>query len=108
MRRVLFDENMPRKLRRELPGFVGRTVQEERWAGFKNGELLQRASGVLNALLTADQRLRHQQNVSKFNIGVVVIETDDTTLPNLRLILADIRAALDRVEPGTVIIVKTT
>jgi hypothetical protein len=98
---------MPRKLRRELPEFAVRTVQEERWAGFKNGQLLQRASGVFDALLTVDQRLRHQQNVTKFNVGVVVIETEDTTLPNLLLMLDDIRAALNRVQPGTVVIVKT-
>jgi hypothetical protein len=107
VRRVLFDENMPRKLRRELRDFLVRTVQEEGWAGLKNGQLLQQASGVFNALLTVDQRLRHQQNVSRFNIGVVVIETEDTTLPNLRLVLSDIRAALGRVKPGEVIIVKT-
>ena len=98
---------MPRKLRRDLPEFAVRTVQEERWAGFKNGQLLQRASGVFDALLTVDQGLRHQQNVAKFNVGVVVIETEDTTLPNLQLMLGDIRAALHRVQPGTVIIVKT-
>ena len=98
---------MPRKLRRDLPEFAVRTVQEERWAGYKNGQLLQRASGVFDALLTVDQRLRHQQNIAKFSVGVVVIETEDTTLPNLQLMLDDIRAALHRVQPGTVIIVKT-
>lgn len=98
---------MPRKLRRELPEFAVRTVQEERWAGFRNGQLLQRASGVFDAILTVDQNLRHQQNVAKFNVGVVVIETEDTTLPNLQLMLVDIRAALNRVQPGTVIIVRT-
>jgi len=106
VRRVLFDENVPRKLRRDLPEFAVRTVQEERWAGFKNGQLLQRASGTFDALLTVDQRLRHQQNVAKFNIGVVVVETDDTTLPNLQLMLPDIRAALNRVRHGQVIVVK--
>ena len=60
---------------------------------------LQRAAHV-------DQRLRHQQNVSKFEVGVVVVETDDTTLPNLRLVLPEIRAALDQVNPGAVIVVK--
>jgi hypothetical protein len=31
VRRVLFDENLPRLLRRKLPEFEIRTVQEERW-----------------------------------------------------------------------------
>ena len=84
MRRVLFDENVPRQLRRELPEFVIRTVQEERWDGFKNGALLRQASPSFDALFTADQRLRHQQNVSQFAIGIVVVETYDTRLRNLR------------------------
>ena len=44
MRRGLFDENVPRQLRRELLEFVVRTVQEEGWDGFKNGALLRQAS----------------------------------------------------------------
>jgi len=84
-----------------------RTVQEEGWDGFKNGQLLERASGVFDVLLTVDQRLRHQQNVSKFKVGVVAVETDDTTLPNLRTIVPEIRAAVERITPGTVIIITT-
>ena len=105
MKRVLFDENMPRKLRRDLSGFLVRTVQEEGWAGLENGELLGRASGVFDVLITVDQRLRYQQNVAKFGVGIVVIETDDTTLPNLRRGLPDIRAAVERTGPGSVTLV---
>jgi hypothetical protein len=105
VKRVLFDENMPRKLRRELPRYIVRTVQEEGWAGFKNGNLLRRASGSFDVLLTADQRLRYQQNVAQFEIGVVVIETVDTTLGNLKRFLPEIHAAIESVTPGAVVIV---
>jgi hypothetical protein len=80
VKKVLFDENMPRKLRRDLPEFAVRTVQEEGWAGLKNGDLLRHASSSFDVFLTADQRLRYQQNLSQFAIGLVVIETFDTTL----------------------------
>jgi len=43
VRKVLFDENMPRKLRRDLPEFSIRTAQEQGWSSFKNGQLLARA-----------------------------------------------------------------
>lgn len=107
MKRVLFDENMPRKLRRELPQFIVRTVQEEGWAGFENGNLLRRASGSFDVLLTADQRLRYQQNVARFEIGVVIIETVDTTLGNLRRFLPEIHAAIENATPGVVVVVTT-
>jgi hypothetical protein len=99
---------MPRKLRRELPEHVVRTVQEEGWDGFTNGQLLGRAAASFDVLLTADQRLRYQQNIPKFDIGIVVLETHDTTLSNLRMSLPQIRAALESVAPGTVVVVKPT
>ena len=108
MKRVLFDENMPRKLRRDIPEAFIRTVQEEGWAGFKNGQLLSRASGRFDVLLTVDQRLRYQQNVKQFEIGVVVVETFDTTLANLRGLLPEIRAAVETVKRGTVVVITTT
>lgn len=96
---------MPRQLRRELPDFVIRTVQEERWDGFKNGALLRQASPSFDVLLTADQRLRYQQNVSQFAIGVVVVETYDTRLRNLRRFLPEIREALTNVGRGEIIVI---
>ncbi|HKO58015.1 MAG TPA: hypothetical protein VJ276_19260 [Thermoanaerobaculia bacterium] len=46
---MLFDEDVPRQLRRDLPEFAIRTVQEEAWSAIKNGELLRRASRHRNA-----------------------------------------------------------
>jgi predicted nuclease of predicted toxin-antitoxin system len=103
---VLFDENMPRKLRRDLPEFAVRTVQEEKWAGFENGQLLRRAAATFDVLLTADQRMQYQQNLAQFDIGVVVIATSDTTLANLRTMLPRIRTAIEAVQPGALAIVK--
>jgi len=75
VRRVLFDENRPRLLRRKFPELHVRTVQEQGWGAFKNGELLRRAEGHFDVLLTADRRMQYQQNVTAFGIGVVVIIT---------------------------------
>lgn len=96
---------MPRKLRRDLPELFIRTVQEEGWAGLENGHLLRRAAPTFDVLVTADQRLRYQQNVAQFEIGVVVIETFDTTLTNLRRWLPDIRRAIEACDAGCVTIV---
>ena len=71
---------MPRKLRRDLPQFVVRTAQEEGWSAFKNGDLLRRAAERFDVLVTIDQRMRFQQNMPRFAIGVVVIELPDTRI----------------------------
>lgn len=105
MKHVLFDENMPRKLRRDLPGFFVRTAQEEGWAAFKNGELLRRAAAAFDVLVTIDQRMRYQQNMTQLQIGVVVIEVPDTRIIFLRALLPQLREALERIQPGEVVVV---
>jgi hypothetical protein len=105
VRRVLFDEDVPRQLRRDLAEFEIRTVQEEGWSSFKNGALLRISSSTFDVLVTADKRLRHQQDIAQFDIGVVVLGTYDVRLPRLRQILPVLQSAIRDVEPGTVIVV---
>jgi len=100
VKRVLLDENLPRKLRRDLPDFAVRTVQEENWTSLANGELLGRAQDRFDILLTADRRLQFQQNLSRFNMGVVVILTVSLRYRHIRLAIEAIHDALAAVEPG--------
>jgi hypothetical protein len=106
VRRVLFDEDMPRQLRKDLPEFEIRTVQEQGWSAVQNGELLRRAAEQFDVFVTADQRLQHQQNIGRFNIGVVIIVAVDTRLPRLRTALLELRTAISDVAPGSFSIVK--
>lgn len=108
MKRVLFDENLPRLLRRKLPDFEIRTVQEEGWGSFKNGELLRRAEGKFDVLLTADRRMQYQQNLTSFALGIVVIVTPRLQLQLLERSLAELRTAIDRVASGEIIQVTIT
>jgi predicted nuclease of predicted toxin-antitoxin system len=107
VRRVLFDEDVPRQLRRDLSEFTIRTVQEEGWSAVQNGELLRRASGTFAVLVTADKNLQYQQNLARFNIGVVVIAAVDTRLPHLRQLLPQLRSAIANVAPSSLIVVPT-
>ena len=103
MRRVLFDENLPRLLRRSLPEFQVRTVQEEGWGAFRNGELLRRAQGNFDVLLTADRRMQYQQKLDAYGIGVVVLITPRLQLPVLERALDLLRQALTTVQTGEVL-----
>ena len=96
------DENLPRKLRRQLNEFVVRTVQEEGWTSYRNGELLSRAQVAFDVFLTADRRLQFQQNIAKFEIGVVVIVTRNLRLTTITSAQDDIRKALAAVRSGEV------
>lgn len=103
MRRVLLDENLPRKLRGDLSEFTVRTVQEEEWTSYANGQLLGRAQEKFDVLLTADRRLQFQQNLAHYNIGVVVIRTVSLRYRAIRTAIDPIRAALVAVAPGELI-----
>jgi hypothetical protein len=103
VKRVLLDENLPRKLRRDLPQFSVRTVQEEGWTSYENGELLTRAQTRFDVLLTGDRRLRFQQNLARFNIGIVVIITPSLRYRTIRQSIEAIRTAIDSVRGGELI-----
>lgn len=103
MRRVLFDENLPRLLRLKLPEFEVRTVQEEGWGAYKNGELLRRAEGHFDGLLTADRRMQYQQTLTAFGIGIVVIVTPRLQLQVLERAAEPLRQAIHNVSFGQVL-----
>lgn len=64
--RVLIDECAPRDLKFFLSqeGYDCATVQEVGWSGKENGELLARADGHFDVLVTLDRNLRYQQNLT--------------------------------------------
>ena len=106
MRRVLFDENLPRQLRRELAEFSVRTVQEEGWGSFKNGQLLRRAEVTFEVLVTADRRMKYQQNLASFSMGVVVIKTPRLQLRLLLTVIEELREAIRTVKPGELVVIE--
>ena len=61
--RILLDESLPVELKLEFAGHDVRTVQETGWSGLRNGDLLARSVTRFDVLVTADQNLRHQQNL---------------------------------------------
>ena len=83
MRRVLLDENLPRLLKKELPHFDVHTVAEADWAGIQNGALLRLAETQFDVFVTADRSLPHQQMLSNFRLGIVVIIAGSTKLVSL-------------------------
>jgi hypothetical protein len=71
------------------------------WSGIKNGELLRRAEEQFDIFVTADQNLRHQQNLSGRRLAVLVIPTNQVRA--VVSLLPGIEVALKRIQPGTLI-----
>jgi predicted nuclease of predicted toxin-antitoxin system len=62
--KILLDECTPHVLKRFLTDFEVTTVQELGWTGITNGALLQLAEGEFDVLITSDQSLKYQQNLT--------------------------------------------
>jgi predicted nuclease of predicted toxin-antitoxin system len=100
--RVLLDECLPRRLKRELVGHDVRTAPEMGWASKKNGELLALAAAEFEVFLTSDRNLSHQLNVAKFDIAVLVLVAGSNRLEDLRPLAPRILGAIVSARPGSV------
>ena len=102
--RVLLDEQLPRQLARHLVGHEVRTVQQQAWAGLKNGVLLTAAEAAgFSVFLTGDRNLEHQQNLAGRKLGVVVLAATSNALEDLIPLMPETLTAITRVQPGQVL-----
>lgn len=99
--RILLDESLPRHLAAEFPAHQVQTVQQMGWSSLKNGDLLERASGRFDALLTADQNLEHQQNLARFAISIVVLVARNNRIESLRPLVPAVEKLLKGIKAGT-------
>lgn len=63
---------LDRRLGRHLTHEV-QTVRERGWGSTKDGKLLELAQEEFDVLLTADKNLPYQQNLSRFDLAIVVL-----------------------------------
>ncbi len=98
--RVLLDECLPRGLKSELAGHEVRTVQEEGWAGLKNGALLQVAANRFDVLLMVDRNLAYQQNLVGLRIAVIAMVVVSNRLADILPLMGKVRQALSKARPG--------
>jgi len=88
--------NVPRRLRGLLLDHEISTAQERGWGTIENGELLRAAEAAgFDALITADQNIAYQQNLSSRTIAIVVLSTNDWSVLKDAgdLIVATVQAA---------------
>ena len=68
------------RLRLLIPGHDVRTVGYEGWNSLSNGALLTAAEDGLDVLVTADQGMRYQQNLTGRKIAIVVLSTNERNI----------------------------
>jgi predicted nuclease of predicted toxin-antitoxin system len=99
--KVLLDECLPLDFRRSFPGH---DVHSAEWAGLKgkkNGDLLRDAElAGYEVLLTVDQGISHQQNLSGRKLSIILIRSRTNQLEELLPFVDAILNALESMIPG--------
>jgi hypothetical protein len=99
--RVLFDANTPAPLIRFLKKHQVTRADELGWQSLANGKLLAAAEEAgFDILVTCDQNMRYQQNLTGFRLSIVVLSTNHW--PTLRLAGMRIASSIDFAQRGKV------
>jgi hypothetical protein len=99
--RILFDKNVPVGVRRFLARHEVRTVADLNWPlQLENGELLKAAEeAAYDVLITSDQNIRYQQNLTDRKLALVVLGSN--IWPIVRAHEGSIAIAVEAVSLGS-------
>src|SRR5258708_2917272 len=98
--RILFDQGAPVPIAAWLREHTVRTTLEEKWDTLANGELLRVAEQAgFDILLTTDNNMAYQQNLTGRKIAIVVLSGNRWRL--VQRVIRKIVAAINKTEPGS-------
>lgn len=104
--KILLDECLPVDFRNHLPGHEVHTAEWAGVKGLKNGQLLDRAEEAgYQVLITVDQGVPRQQNLSQRNIAVLIVRARTNQLEDRIPMAAGILTAVGETRPGSAVIV---
>jgi hypothetical protein len=102
--RLLIDECIDERLRLLFSAHDCQTARYAKLAGLKNGRLLDAAEAAgFEALITVDQHIPDQQNLSQRTIAVVILCGPTNRLRDLATIIPAALSAWRSIEPGAVV-----
>jgi predicted nuclease of predicted toxin-antitoxin system len=98
--KVLFDQGVPVPLRKRLANMRIETAFERAWGQLKNGELIAASEAEgFDVLLTTDQNLQYQQNLTERKVAVVVLKS--TSWPRIQKCVQVIEGAIQSARIGS-------
>jgi hypothetical protein len=103
--RILIDECLDWRLKREFPGYTATTVTDMGWGGIKNGALLSIAQSQFDVFISGDKNLQFQLNLSNYSIAIVVLLAASTRLADTLPLLPKVLAVLPQLAAGTLTVI---
>jgi hypothetical protein len=102
--RILLDECVDQRVRLLIAGHECQTAGYANLAGLKNGALLEAAEAAgFDVVITTDQGIPHQQNLSIRHISIVVLKARTNRLADLTPLVPAVLEALAKILPGQVV-----
>ena len=101
--RILIDECLDWRLCRSLAEHECSSVRKMGWNGLKNGELLEKAQANCDLFLTSDRNLTFQQQLSKFDLAIVVLQAESIQSKHILPSIPKVLALLPTLKPGQVV-----
>jgi predicted nuclease of predicted toxin-antitoxin system len=99
--RILLDENLNWRLKRDLPGCDVESVPLLGWAGIQNGALLRKAvENGFDVLTTMDNNLAYQQDLTAYPIAVLVLRARSNRIEETRPLMSAVLQTLPHAAKG--------
>ncbi|MGA2136628.1 MAG: DUF5615 family PIN-like protein [Bryobacteraceae bacterium] len=105
--KLLIDECVDERLRLLFPGHECHTARFANLAGLKNGRLLEAAEAAgFDVLITVDQNIPDQQNLTQRSIALVILCGRTNRLRDLEILVPAAISAVDSIRAGDVVKVR--
>ena len=101
--KLLLDESVNTRFRHYFPGHDARTAEYMGWKGRLNGELLALARDDFDVLITRDQRMTEEQNITADDVAIFVLYARSNGMNDLVPLVPQVSEVLPIIRPGQVV-----
>lgn len=101
--KLLLDECIPARLRLDFQGHEVCTIEQAGLKGLKNGTLLRLASRDFDVLITVDQKIPYQQNLSDLSIAILIMVARSNRYSELKTLVPRTLQAISSIREGEIV-----
>ncbi len=102
----MIDACLPVDLKPLLRGTEVKTARDMGWQQLDNGELLEKASGRFDVVLTMDKSIPSQQVIARHALAVLVIKARSNRMADLMPLLPQIQTAIQSCKRGRALLIR--
>ncbi len=101
--RILLDECVNPRLRQAFSDHEVLTVAEAKWRTLPDAQLIARAQGRCDVLVTTDRGFENEHNLKKLTFGIIIVHVPRNRMEYYRPLFPALVDALGRAKPGEIV-----